>query len=148
MWSRNDVKIAAVAALAALLIPFSSAVAGGGEVEVTDERKSVCAKAEKRFKKAFPDYKVDPGVKLVLMYKYNFCPANITVKAGTTVRWLNVDRRTSHSVWMKEAGIAESERFFPDEIWEHKFTESGPYPYICGPHGEQEKMIGFVKVEK
>ncbi len=140
MWSRNSLLAAALMAIA---LP---AFAGGGEVEVTAERKKICAKAEARFKKVFPDYKPEQGVVIVKLYKYNFCPTNLTVAPGTKVRWINVDRRTSHSVWMKEAGIEESERFFPEEIWEHTFTESGAYPYLCGPHWEQENMRGYVKV--
>ncbi|MBT4940598.1 MAG: hypothetical protein HON14_15790 [Rhodospirillaceae bacterium] len=55
-------------------------------------------------------------------------------------------KRTSHSVWMKEANINESDRFFPEEIWQHTFTESGAYPYLCGPHWKEQDMRGFVKV--
>ncbi|MBT6093746.1 MAG: copper-binding protein [Rhodospirillaceae bacterium] len=139
MWLRSSLLAATLSAIALPAI-------AGGEVEVTEERKKACAKAEARFEKMFPDYKAEPGVVIVKLYKYNFCPANLTVKPGTTVRWINVDRRTSHSVWMKEAGIAESERFFPEEVWQHTFTESGAYPYLCGPHWEQENMRGYVKV--
>ncbi|MCW8970140.1 MAG: plastocyanin/azurin family copper-binding protein, partial [Rhodospirillales bacterium] len=61
--------------------------------------------------------------------------------------WINVDKRTSHSVWLKEAGKEESTRFFPEESWEIMFDEPGKYPYLCGPHWDQEKMIGTVTVE-
>lgn len=149
MWSNSKPsKLAAAVLAAALVAPGAGAMAGSGEVEITDDRKSACAKAETRFKKVYPDYKVEPGVALVKMYKYNFCPANLTVEAGTKVRWINIDKRTSHSVWLKEAGIEESERFFPEELWEYTFTESGPYPYLCGPHWKEEGMVGFVKVVK
>ncbi len=125
-----------------------AALTGAGEVKMTEERTKACAKAEKRFAKLFPDAKPEPGVVIVKLYKYNFCPANLTVKPGTEVRWINVDRRTSHSVWLKQAGLAESERFFPEEIWRHTFTEAGNYPYLCGPHWKDEDMRGLVKVAK
>ena len=88
----------------------------------------------------------DDGVVVVKLYKYTFCPLNVTVKPGTTVRWVNVDKRTSHSVWLKQAGVAESERFFPEEQWEFPFITPGEYPYLCGPHWDQEDMRGFVRV--
>jgi plastocyanin len=140
MWSRSSLS-------AALLLAVALPAFAGGEVAVTEERKQACAEAEERFKELFPDYKAEPGVAIVKVYKYNFCPVNMTVKAGTRVRWINLDKRTSHSVWMKQAGVEESERFFPDEMWEFTFDKSGDYPYLCGPHWEQQNMRGYVKVE-
>jgi plastocyanin len=128
-----------IAAIAALL---ASGVAA--EVPVDDDTKAVCAEAEQRF--AEQGGKKEPGVVTVLMYKYRNCPPNITVKAGTTVRWINVDKRTSHSVWLKEAGQPESPRMFNFETYEFPFTTLGKYPYLCGPHWEQEKMVGHVTV--
>jgi len=145
MWSKN--LNACIAALSlAIVTGATGAMAGGSEVKMTEDRQRACAKAEKRYKKLYPDAKAEDGVVIVKMYKYNFCPANLTVKKGTLVKWINVDRRTSHSVWLKEAGKPESERMFPEEMFSLKFNEPGPFPYICGPHGEQENMIGFVKV--
>ncbi len=126
----------------AIAVLFASGVAA--EVPVDDDTKAVCAEAEQRF--ADQGGKKGPGVVTVLMYKYRNCPPNVTVKAGTTVRWINVDKRTSHSVWLKEAGQPESERMFNFETYEFPFTTPGKYPYICGPHGVEEKMVGHVTV--
>ncbi|MBT3990196.1 MAG: copper-binding protein [Rhodospirillaceae bacterium] len=125
-----------------LAVPAS---AGGQEISVTAKQKKICVQAKKRYDKLYPDAKKG-GTVTVKLYKYTFCPLNLTVKKGTTVRWVNVDKRTSHSVWMKEANINESDRFFPEEIWQHTFTESGAYPYLCGPHWKEQDMRGFVKV--
>lgn len=73
-----------------------------------------------------------------------FEPATLTVKAGTTVRWTNHERRTSHSILFTGEGGFESPRFFPGESWEHRFDKPGRYPYSCGPHPE---MHGEVIVE-
>ena len=149
MWLNNNLTIIGAAALiAALLLPVASTMADSGEIKITEDRRKACAKAEKQFNKVFPDYKPEHGVVIVKLHKYNFCPANLTVKVGTTVRWINVDRRTSHSVWLKQAGLAESDRLFPEEIWQHTFNESGAYPYLCGPHWKDEDMLGHVKVVK
>jgi plastocyanin len=114
------------------------------EVPVDAELEAVCAEAEKRF--ADQGGARPAGRVTVLMYKYRFCPPNVAVKAGTTVRWINVDKRTSHSVWLKEADVDESPRMFNFETWEFSFITPGKYPYICGPHGVEEKMVGHVTV--
>ena len=128
--------------LAAIAVFFVSGVAA--QVPVDDDTKAICAEAETRF--AEQGGKREPGKVTVLMYKYRFCPPNVTVKAGTTVRWINVDKRTSHSVWLKEAGKEESPRMFNFETYEFPFSTPGKYPYLCGPHWDQEKMIGHVTV--
>ena len=127
----------------AIAVAFAS-VAMAQEAPFDDEIKAVCAEAEERF--AAAGGKKEPGKMTVLMYKYRFCPPNVTVKAGTTVRWINVDKRTSHSVWLKESGQPESDRMFNFETYEFPFTTPGKYPYLCGPHWDQEKMIGHVTV--
>jgi plastocyanin len=128
--------------LAAVAVLAASGTAA--QVPVDKDTQEVCAEAEQRF--AAQGGKKDPGVVMVLMYKYRFCPPNVTVKVGATVRWINVDKRTSHSVWLKEAGKEESPRIFNFETYEFSFTTPGKYPYLCGPHWEQEKMIGHVTV--
>ncbi|MDP1532580.1 MAG: hypothetical protein Q8L92_03250, partial [Rubrivivax sp.] len=60
---------------------------------------------------------------------YKFTPALLTVKVGTTVRWINHERRTTHSVLFTGPGGFESERFFPDESWQRRFDQPGRYPY-------------------
>lgn len=80
---------------------------------------------------------------VVTIDNYKFLPPKITVKVGTTVRWLNAEKRTSHSIWFKGEGLEESPRFFPGEHWERTFDRIGSYPYTCGPHPE---MSGVVEV--
>lgn len=128
----------------ALVLAAGASAVRTEEVPIDAETKAVCAEAEERFA-AVGGMKA-PGKVTVLMYKYRFCPPNVTVKAGTTVRWINVDKRTSHSVWLKEAGQPESPRMFNLESHEIPFAMPGKYPYLCGPHWEQEKMVGHVTV--
>ncbi|MEP2531542.1 plastocyanin/azurin family copper-binding protein [Shimia sp.] len=113
-----------------------------------DNKSAICGEAEERYVDLFggPSSEAE-GVVVVTMYKYNFCPAEITVPAGTTVRWVNVDKRTSHSVLVKGSGIPESDRAFPEEVIEFTFLEPGPQDYLCGPHWETQNMIGMVTVE-
>ncbi len=118
-----------------------------GNVLAAEDKSMICGEAEKRYQKIYKKPSADEDVTIVKMYKFTFCPVEVTVKKGTSVRWVNVDKRTSHSTWFKEAGKEEGERLFPEEKAEMKFDlPPGDYPYLCGPHWESDKMIGKVTV--
>lgn len=112
-----------------------------------DELAALCAEAEDRYVDMFghPSAEED-GVTVVTMYKYRFCPEELSVPVGTTVRWVNVDKRTSHSVILKDLGEPESDRLFPEEAFEFTFLSAGEQNYLCGPHWETQEMIGRVTV--
>jgi plastocyanin len=112
-----------------------------------EKAAAICTQAEERFVEMFghPSSEVE-GVKVVKMYKYKFCPEQLTVPVGATVRWVNVDKRTSHSVVLKDANAPESDRLFPEENFEFTFLVAGQQNYLCGPHWETQEMIGRVKV--
>ncbi len=112
----------------------------------TDEKTAkICAEAEERYVELFgaPSSEAE-GVTVVKMYKYTFCPIELTVKVGTTVRWVNVDKRTSHSVIVKDE--PESDRAFPEESVEFTFLTPDIQDYLCGPHWEKRDMIGRITV--
>ena len=112
-----------------------------------EDKATICAEAEERYVELVGEASADAdGVTVVTMYKYNFCPAEIEVPVGTTVRWVNVDKRTSHSVLVKDSGVPESDRAFPEESIEFTFLVPGPQDYLCGPHWETQNMIGMVTV--
>lgn len=87
----------------------------------------------------------EPETVTVELKDNKFHPAEIEINAGDTVRWENVERRTSHDVYFPDHGI-ESERFFPEESFEHTFEEPGTYEYHCRPH-EDRDMRGVVIVK-
>ncbi|WP_424942690.1 cupredoxin domain-containing protein [Aliiroseovarius crassostreae] len=108
----------------------------------------LCAEAEDRYVELFghPSSE-EEGVTVVTMYKYNFCPSELSVPVGTTVRWVNVDKRTSHSVIVKGSGEPESDRAFPEETIEFTFLTEGPQDILCGPHWETQDMFSKITVE-
>lgn len=113
------------------------------------ERAEICAEADTRYQQVFGKARKDEPVKTVVMYKDVFCPTSLTVIRGETVRWINLDKRTSHSVWFRDAGKDESERIFSEEKVEMTFDfPPGEYPYLCGPHWESAGMIGKVTVKE
>lgn len=111
------------------------------------ERVELCRDAEQRYRTIFGRAPSEEPFVVVLMYKDNFCPRDLTVRQGGELRWINVDRRTSHSVWFKEAGKPESDRAFPEDVITMTIDwPPGDYPYLCGPHWEREGMVGRITV--
>ncbi|MCC5860235.1 MAG: cupredoxin domain-containing protein [Ectothiorhodospiraceae bacterium] len=80
----------------------------------------------------------------VEMRDYGFHPAELEIKAGTTVRWVNMERRANHDVYFPELDLG-SPRLFPEESWEHRFDEPGSHAYYCRPH-EDRDMRGVILV--
>ena len=148
---------AMAAMMAALMAALTFGTAAAAETtprlaQMTPEKQKICEQAEERYRRIYghPSESLKrEGVVVVKMYRYTFCPPVVTVKRGMKVRWVNVDKRTSHSVWFKEAGREESARVFPDpeDVVEMTFDlPAGEYPYLCGPHWRQEGMTGKVIV--
>lgn len=76
----------------------------------------------------------------VRMRDYKFTPERIVVKAGTTVRWVNDEKRASHSI-VFPAEKLESERLMGGESWQRRFDRPGVYPYVCEPHPEMKGVV-------
>ena len=85
------------------------------------------------------------NVAVVTIENYGFHPQELTIAAGTTVRWVNREKRQYHSVWFKEQGEPEPDYFFPGEHYERTFETPGTYPYRCGPHPEMTGTLHVVE---
>lgn len=71
------------------------------------------------------------GIAEVRIEHYRFEPSELKVKAGTTVKWVNNEKRASHSViWLGPGGF-ESERMFPGESYQRRFDVPGAYPTVA-----------------
>ncbi|MDO9386782.1 MAG: plastocyanin/azurin family copper-binding protein [Thiobacillus sp.] len=79
----------------------------------------------------------------VVIEKMLFVPQVLRIKPGTTVTWVNREKRNNHSVLFKQENMLESDRLFPGETYQRTFDKPGRYPYICGPHPE---MVGVIEV--
>ena len=73
-------------------------------------------------------------------FVYN--PQQITVKAGTTVVWVNHDD-IPHTVTSK-TGIFRSKALDTDDKYSFTFATPGSYPYFCALHPH---MTGTIVVE-
>lgn len=80
-------------------------------------------------------------IALVTIKDYQFSPRVLHIRSGDTVRWMNGEKRASHSIlFLGEKGL-ESDRLFPGDTWDRQFTHAGPYNYTCGPHPEMSGEI-------
>ena len=119
-----------------------------------DKINKICAEAEIRYQDLFTNistYSSDNNQKntvVIKLYKYTFCPPYLEITKGTTIQFVNVDKRTSHSVWFKDNGRDESDRFFPEETVEMFFNDIGEFNYLCGPHWQSDNMFGVLKIIK
>mgnify|MGYP001244542552 CR=1 FL=1 len=77
----------------------------------------------------------------VEIQNYTYVPAEVKIRPGDTVRWVNKEKRTSHSILFPAEGGMESDRIFPDESWQRTFSKVGSYPYTCGPHPEMKGLV-------
>ena len=79
----------------------------------------------------------------VRMRDYKYAPEKIVVKPGTTVKWVNDEKRASHSI-VFPAEKLESERLMGGETWSRTFDKPGVYPYVCEPHPEMKGVVEVV----
>lgn len=80
--------------------------------------------------------------KQVVIDKYNFTPAEITVSVGTKVTWLNKDD-TPHTVVENDKKF-RSAALDTGDSYSHTFDAPGTYHYFCSFH---PKMVGTVTVK-
>jgi plastocyanin len=75
-----------------------------------------------------------------LIKDFSFAP--LTVKAGTTVTWVNMDDEP-HSV-VSDAGLFRSGGLDTNESFSYKFERPGSYPIHCSIH---PRMVASIVVE-
>jgi len=67
-----------------------------------------------------------------------FTPADVTINAGDTVHWMNVDTAahtvTGGSASNGPSGVFDSSLVMADATYEFKFDDAGSYDYYCMVH--------------
>ena len=86
---------------------------------------------------AAPEHTIQVSAK-----NFMFNPATITVKAGATVTWLNLDEEP-HTVF-SNAGLFRSSALDTKESFSFTFDKPGTYHYLCTIHPQ---MLGTIVVE-
>lgn len=120
------------AALAGVLLA-GTAVAEERQTEA--EREANCREGAARLDEALAAAPAPAGAVVVYTWKETFCPRALVVPKGARLHVVNVEKRTSHSIWFRADGRAESERFMPGESVEVNLDlAAGEHEYVCGPH--------------
>lgn len=85
---------------------------------------------------------------VVEVYKKQYIPAEVTIEAGDTVIWKNIEKRQYHNVWFKQLDKEEPDYFFPDETYQRSFEQAGEFSYECGPHPMMKGRVIVVNSSK
>ena len=75
---------------------------------------------------------VESGIVNVEIEDFTFNPVAITIKKGTTVRWIQKDS-VKHTA-TSDDGVFDSGLLSKDETWSYTFKEAGTFAYHCTPH--------------
>ncbi len=74
---------------------------------------------------------------------FTFAPATLTVKAGSTVTWVNKDD-IPHAIASSTSAFTKSKALDTDDKYSFTFTTPGTYKYFCYLHPH---MVGSIVVE-
>jgi plastocyanin len=74
--------------------------------------------------------------------EFMFAPMSLTVKAGATVTWTNLDEEP-HSI-LSESGLFRSAALDTNDSFSYTFGTPGTYRYLCTLH---PRMRGTIVVE-
>jgi len=78
----------------------------------------------------------------VVVKDFMFMPMSLTVKAGSTVTWVNMDDEP-HTV-VSNTQMFRSGALDTKETFSFKFTEPGTYHFTCSIH---PRMVGTIVVQ-
>ena len=79
----------------------------------------------------------------VTIDNFSFAPATLTVKAGTTVTWMNKDD-IPHGIGSANNAFKKGPALDTDDSFSFTFTTPGTYQYFCYIHPH---MVGSIVVE-
>jgi plastocyanin len=78
----------------------------------------------------------------IIVKDFMFNPTPLTVKAGSTVTWTNMDDEP-HTV-VSDSGVFKSGGMDTNESFSYKFDKPGTYHFTCSIH---PRMVGTVVVQ-
>jgi len=79
----------------------------------------------------------------VKIVNFMFQPMTVTIKAGGTVTWVQVDS-VGHSVQSDTGAWPTSAVLMPGQTFSHTFPRAGTYSYICGVHTYMHGTVNVV----
>ena len=76
---------------------------------------------------------------MIVMKNFDFSPMDVTVTAGSTVTWKNMDGEP-HTV-VSADGLFRSSALDQDDSYSFKFDKPGVYKYICSIHPKMRATV-------
>ena len=76
---------------------------------------------------------------VVVIKNFMFSPMALTIKAGSTVTWKNLDGEP-HTV-VNDAGMFRSAALDQNDSYQFKFDKPGVYKVFCGIHPNMKETI-------
>jgi plastocyanin len=83
-----------------------------------------------------------PDSTQIVIKDFMFGPNSLTIKAGSTVTWVNKDDEP-HSV-VSDTGLFRSGAVDTNETFSYKFDKPGTYHFTCAIH---PRMVGTIIVQ-
>jgi plastocyanin len=83
-----------------------------------------------------------PDPTRIVVKDFMFLPVSLTVKAGSTVTWANMDDEP-HTV-VSDTGLFRSGAMDTNESFSFKFDKPGSYHFTCSIH---PRMVGTIVVQ-
>ena len=82
------------------------------------------------------------GSTIVVIRNFAFNPAQVTVKAGGKVTWVNCKAGgTDSHTTTSDANVWSSALLAPGATFTRQFTAAGSFPYHCEPHPGMQAII-------
>jgi plastocyanin len=103
---------------------------------------AVCVAALWSVAPSRPASAVPPDTTQIVIKDFMFTPNSLTVKAGSTVTWVNMDDEP-HSV-VSDTGLFRSGAVDTNERFSFKFDKPGTYHFTCAIH---PRMVGTITVQ-
>ena len=75
----------------------------------------------------------------VVLKNFMFSPMSLTVKAGSTVTWKNLDGEP-HTV-VNDSGLFRSSALDQNDTYKYTFDKPGVYKIFCGIHPNMKETI-------
>ena len=79
------------------------------------------------------------GSRTVNIQNFAFSPATITVTAGTTVTWKNLDE-DAHTATSND-GVFDSGSILTNDTYSYTFDVAGTFEYHCTPHPQMTATV-------
>jgi plastocyanin len=83
-----------------------------------------------------------PVANAIVMKNFDFSPMSLTIKAGTSVTWKNLDGEP-HTVTSVD-GLFRSGALDQNDTYTFKFDKPGTYKYLCSIH---PRMLAAIVVK-